>query len=171
MLESVTSINQLIANEIEESGIPPSRIVLGGFSQGGSMSLLSGLTTEKKLAGVVVLSGWLPLRAKFKEVISSFCHVPLDNAHFFFRLKMSSSHATALPIFWGHGSLDPLVEYKKMAQASVEFLTKQIGVPSTTKDGDLKGLSFNTYPIGHSTNEQELGDLKEWLKRVLPKDA
>jgi lysophospholipase I len=68
MLETVTSLNQLITKEIEESGIHPSRIVLGGFSQGGAMSLLTGLTTEKKLAGVVVLSGWLPLSSKFKKV-------------------------------------------------------------------------------------------------------
>lgn len=32
------------------------------------MSLLTGLTTERKLGGVVVLSGWLPLKEKFKAV-------------------------------------------------------------------------------------------------------
>ena len=49
-------------------GIPADRIVLGGFSQGGAMSLLAGLTTERKLGGIAVMSGWLPLRNKFKAV-------------------------------------------------------------------------------------------------------
>lgn len=151
MMETVSSLNQLINNEIEESGIQPSRIVLGGFSQGGAMSLLTGLTTEKKLAGVVALSGWVPLAAKFKQ--------------------MASSHASSLPLFWGHGTLDPLVEYNKMGVASVELLKTQLGFPTTTKDGDLKGLLFNSYPIGHSTSMQELEDLRDWLKRALPKES
>ena len=67
MLEAARSINQLITTEVDE-GLDPSRIVLGGFSQGGTMSLLTGLTGERKLGGLVVLSGWLPLRNKFKAV-------------------------------------------------------------------------------------------------------
>ena len=67
MMESVTNITQLIKAEID-SGLPANRIVLGGFSQGAAMSLLTGLTSELQLAGVVVLSGWLPLKQKFKEV-------------------------------------------------------------------------------------------------------
>ena len=70
MLKTVYSLNQLITSEIDstDSDIPASRIVLGGFSQGGAMSLLTGLTTERKLAGVAVLSGWLPLRNEFQKV-------------------------------------------------------------------------------------------------------
>ena len=32
------------------------------------MSLATGLTTPRKLAGLVVLSGWFPIRSKIKEV-------------------------------------------------------------------------------------------------------
>jgi predicted esterase len=67
MLQSASSINLLISAEIE-SGTDPSRIVIGGFSQGGTMSLLSGLSCERRLAGIAVLSGWLPLRDKFSGV-------------------------------------------------------------------------------------------------------
>jgi predicted esterase len=67
LLKSAEQINHLISAEVE-SGTLPSRIVLGGFSQGGAMSLLTGLTSEKKLAGVLGLSSWLPLRNKFKTV-------------------------------------------------------------------------------------------------------
>jgi pimeloyl-ACP methyl ester carboxylesterase len=72
MLQTVYALNALITAEVD-AGIPASRIVLGGFSQGGAMALLTGLTTERKLGGVVVLSGWLPLRNKFKAVSPPFC--------------------------------------------------------------------------------------------------
>lgn len=67
MLETVHSLNQLITAEVD-SGIEPGNIVLGGFSQGATMSLLTGLSSERKLGGIVVLSGWLPLRDRFKAV-------------------------------------------------------------------------------------------------------
>ena len=67
MLRSVRSINELVAAEVD-AGIPADRIIVGGFSQGGVMSLLTGLTSERKLGGVVVMSSWLPLKAKFKAV-------------------------------------------------------------------------------------------------------
>ena len=67
MLKTVHNLNQLISAEVGD-GIPANRIVLGGFSQGASMTLLTGLTTERRLAGLAVLSGWLPLREKIKAV-------------------------------------------------------------------------------------------------------
>ena len=67
MITAANSLKMLIKAEID-SGTDASRIVLGGFSQGACMSLLTGLTGEKKLAGVAVLSGWLPLKDKFKSV-------------------------------------------------------------------------------------------------------
>lgn len=42
------------------AGIPYSRIVLGGFSQGGAMSYFTGYQMIKALAGVLVLSGYIP---------------------------------------------------------------------------------------------------------------
>ena len=67
MLESSAQVNNLIANEIS-SGTPADRIVLGGLSQGGTLTLLPGLTSETKLAGLIVLSGRLVMREKIKAV-------------------------------------------------------------------------------------------------------
>lgn len=67
MLRTVSSVNQLISAEVD-SGIEPGRIVVGGFSQGAAMSILTGLTSERKLAGVVALSGWAALRNKLEAV-------------------------------------------------------------------------------------------------------
>jgi predicted esterase len=67
MLETVGQINALIKQEID-SGIPANRIVLGGFSQGGAMTLLTGLTTDYKLAGLICMSGYLPLSYKIDQL-------------------------------------------------------------------------------------------------------
>jgi len=66
-LESSGKIKSLIAEEIAR-GTPSERIVLGGFSQGGVMTLVTGITIDIKLAGLVVMSGRLPIKAKIKAV-------------------------------------------------------------------------------------------------------
>jgi predicted esterase len=45
-------------------GIPAERIVLGGFGQGGAMAAVAALRYKKRLGGVVVQNGWLPLCAE-----------------------------------------------------------------------------------------------------------
>ncbi|KAJ7748484.1 Phospholipase/carboxylesterase [Mycena maculata] len=153
MLATFASIDQLIANEIE-SGIHPSRIVIGGFSQGGTMSLLTGLISSHHLGGVAVLSGRLPLKdkdgkyPKLKELVSP--------------------HATSVPIFWGHGSADTMISYS-MGRFSADLLTSEIGVPTAPNTEEAKGLTFKTYNgMGHSVGPQEIKDLGVWLKKVLP---
>ncbi len=80
MLRTLSSVNQLISAEVD-SGIDPGRIVIGGFSQGAAISLLTGLTSERKLAGVVSLSGWVVLRNKMKAVgwLHGFVNTLLHN--------------------------------------------------------------------------------------------
>lgn len=53
-------VEALIEREIER-GIPSERIVLAGFSQGAAMTLFTGLRTSHRLAGLMVLSGYLVL--------------------------------------------------------------------------------------------------------------
>jgi len=151
MLRSATMLRELIKYEVDTSGIDPSRILLGGFSQGATMSLLTALTGEPKLAGIAALSGWIPLRNKFKEMA-----IP--------------SIASTIPIFWGTGAQDPLVKIE-MSKRSVELLTEQVGVPRSTP-GVLGGLTYQIYEdIGHTTNERELGELRDFIKKVLPPSA
>lgn len=45
-----------------------SRILLAGFSQGSVISLLTALTARDELAGVAVLSGFMPLRKQLAAV-------------------------------------------------------------------------------------------------------
>jgi dienelactone hydrolase len=78
MLRTVSCVNQLISAEIE-SGIDPGRIVIGGFSQGAAISVLTALTNDCKLAGVACLSGWVLMRHKLKAVGTRLSiRVPLE---------------------------------------------------------------------------------------------
>ncbi|QRV72699.1 carbohydrate esterase family 1 protein [Ceratobasidium sp. AG-Ba] len=138
ILRSSAAINQLIKAE-NDAGIPNERIVVGGFSQGAALSLVTGLTSEKKFAGVAILSGWLPMRDRL--------------------MKMLSSDATTTPVFWGHGTADPVVPYR-FGAGSVQILKDKAG---------FKDIDFKPYQgMGHSTDNQEIIDFSAWLKRVIP---
>ena len=57
---SQSAVEELIKRE-EQNGIKPENIVLAGFSQGGAIALHTGLRYSDKLAGILVLSSYLPL--------------------------------------------------------------------------------------------------------------
>ena len=191
MLDSARTIDKYIQDEIN-AGIPAERIVVGGFSQGGSMSLLAGLTARRedglfggkhgwKLGGVAVLSGWLPLWDTFPKVALPPCHAR-DNANEL--SQMASPHSTTTPILMCHGTADTVVPYN-LGQRASRTLTNDLGLPAlenltlsmlipptgyTPGEGKLgaAGLSFRSYrSAGHEACERTLEDLKEFLKHVL----
>ena len=85
---SQAMVRALIDREIER-GIKPRRIVLAGFSQGCAMTLMTGLRYGQRLAGLVGLSGYLPLAA-----------VTETERH-------TANHD--VPIFLAHGSADQVI--------------------------------------------------------------
>jgi phospholipase/carboxylesterase len=103
---SEQAITALIEREMAR-GIPASRIVLAGFSQGCAMALHTGLRFPQTLAGIVALSGYLPLAAQFAAERSA------ANAH--------------TPIFMAHGKQDPVVVPAR-GEASRDLLTR-LGYP------------------------------------------
>mgnify|MGYP001606571930 CR=1 FL=1 len=78
--ERVASTQWADANDVDDGELgtkaervwASSRIVLAGFSQGAVMTLLAGLTAQDRLAGLVVLSGFMPLRSKLATVRLAF---------------------------------------------------------------------------------------------------
>jgi phospholipase/carboxylesterase len=89
-------VEVLIAKE-EARGIPAERIVLAGFSQGCAMTLQTGLRHPEKLAGLMCLSGYLPLAAMIEAE------------------RHAANHAT--PIFMAHGRQDPVVVIPRAEQS------------------------------------------------------
>ena len=85
---SERAIVALIAHEVAR-GIPAEHIVLAGFSQGCAMALHTGLRLPQRLAGIMALSGYLPLAD---------------------RITAERHPANAqTPIFMAHGTQDPVV--------------------------------------------------------------
>jgi phospholipase/carboxylesterase len=100
MRESEKVIRTFLEREIAR-GIPASRIILAGFSQGGAIALQTGLRFPHKLAGIMALSAYLPLASKLSQERDA------ENQH--------------TSIFMGHGSIDNVVPMS-LAQASQTHL-------------------------------------------------
>jgi len=78
---SALAITALVENEIKR-GIAAENIVLAGFSQGAAMALHTGLRLPYGLAGVIALSGYLPLTERFAaERSEANAHTPIFIAH------------------------------------------------------------------------------------------
>ena len=75
------AIEALIAQQVA-LGIPARRIVLAGFSQGAALALHAGLRYAQPLAGIIALSGYLPLVAALPaEAHSANARTPIFLAH------------------------------------------------------------------------------------------
>ncbi len=86
--ESQAQVEALVARELAR-GVPASRIVLAGFSQGGAIALHAGLRHAQRLAGIMALSTYLPLQST---------------------LAAEASAANRdVPVFMAHGLADPVV--------------------------------------------------------------
>jgi len=86
LLENIYALNKLIEVEMSTSGLTSDQIFLGGFGQGGMMAICVGLSIEKKLGGIIVLSAALPLKYQLKEVSSiciPFCVIFASEIHYF----------------------------------------------------------------------------------------
>lgn len=93
-------VEAFIANE-KARGIPARRIVLAGFSQGCAMTLQAGLRHPEQLAGMLCLSGYLPLSAQVEAERSAV--------------------SVQTPVFMAHGTMDPVVPHAR-ATASRDML-------------------------------------------------
>lgn len=137
-----------LIDDLVAQGIPPNRIVLGGFSQGHAVTLLTGLTSEKyagKLAGLVCLSGYLPLHDRI-QALRTEASLPETVGH--------------VPMFIVRGQSDVLVP-KRYLRLQLEKL-KELGVEDSA-------LEVHEYEgLGHRLSPQELMDLCTWLEKIIP---
>ncbi|PWN24516.1 Phospholipase/carboxylesterase [Jaminaea rosea] len=158
--KSAAAIGALVKAEVDGTaeglngrGVPVERVVVGGFSQGGAISYLYGLTASPSPAGIIGLSTWLPLHRKLPQLVSTT--------------------AKDIPVFHGHGSRDPIVHYK-YGQRSVEYLRGEAGVGmgeqrSASGGGKMRGVRFETYKgMPHSACPEEIEHVGQWLERVVP---
>ncbi|KAF2873213.1 acyl-protein thioesterase 1 [Massariosphaeria phaeospora] len=154
----ITSFNDLASREDDEAGIarsrdylhslvdaevakgiPANRVVVGGFSQGGALALISGVTYPKPLGGIIGLSCYLLLHKKVPGMIPD--DAPNQNT----------------PVFMGHGDADPVVQYK-WGKSSADELTKW----------GYK-VDFRTYKgLPHSADPSEIDHVEQYLNERIP---
>lgn len=132
-LQSTHVINYIIVSRIirdeVDNGIPANRIIVGGFSQGCVLALLSGLTSEYKLAGIIGCSGWLGLSTKFPGI--------------------GSDANKKTPILMCHGDADPVVkpEYgfesaEKLKSMGYDITRKTYpGLPHSANEEEIRDIA------------------------------
>ncbi|RDS81742.1 carboxylesterase [Dyella monticola] len=131
---SIAQVEALISRE-QERGIPAERILLAGFSQGGAIALATGLRHPQKLAGIIALSTYLPIAQT---------------------LAGERSDANRqIPLFWGHGTFDPVVALQRGvdSRAALEALGYTV--------------DWHTYPMPHAVCPDEIADLRRWISERL----
>jgi len=96
-------INLLIQQEIDD-GVAANKIVLAGFSQGGALTLYTGLGHSQRLGGLLALSCYLPMRDRLESY--------------------AEDTQRDLPIFMAHGSYDDIVPLA-VANLAKELLEAQ----------------------------------------------
>jgi predicted esterase len=130
---------------LEVTRLPSSKLVFCGFSQGGFMSLLCGLS-------------W-PTRQSSKNSLASVSAAPgavvslsgfLMGAH---KLAPPVDHCKNIPLFIGHGRQDQVV-LPLWYFETIELL----------KNAGYEKIQANTYNAAHNIDPQEMRDLKNFLK-------
>jgi len=99
---SARHLRNLIQRELD-GGMPSEKILLAGFSQGGTIALYTALGYEKRLAGVLAMSAYLPT-SKFLE-------------------KVCRDVNREIPIMMAHGEQDPVVPIAQ-AENARDVLTR-----------------------------------------------
>jgi len=95
--ESESLIKDVMKKQLEE-GFSTNQLFLAGFSQGGAMAFYTGLNFKKPLAGIVALSGYLPLSK-----------------------QVTMSQKLSTPMFAGYGQYDDVVN-PEWTQKTIEWV-------------------------------------------------
>ena len=103
-LEDSARMMRTLLDREEQRGVPAEHILLGGFSQGGAVSLYLGLRYEKTLGGIIGLSTYMPATQLFAA-----------ESH------RANQHT---PIFLAHGLHDPVLALQ-LAESSRDLLSEQ----------------------------------------------
>ena len=135
--DSAAKLEMLISRE-QERGIETTNIVVAGFSQGGAIAMHTALRSTRKLAGLMALSSYLPLRSYFQaEVIDD-----------------PGAGDKALPIFMAHGTFDPVLP-RRLGRDSADLL-----------QASGFEIEWHEYPMAHAVCAEEIADIRNWLLSV-----
>ena len=125
--ESAKQLTDLIDHEVA-SGITTDHIILAGFSQGGAISLYAGLRYTQPLAGIMVLSAYLPIPETLAD-------------------EMAPANQT-IPVFMAHGLQDTTIPIavgqatkEKMSQAEYKIEWHQYPMAHSVSTEEIQDIS------------------------------
>ena len=141
LYKGIEQIQKEVNKLIEEDNIPPSQIVIGGFSQGGAVALLSCYHPKNNIqfAGCIGLSAWLTLPDE----------VTMSNPN--------KDIVTKIPLFWGHGTYDD----------KVLFPQQDFGIRKLTDELGVTNIIDEEYPVGHSAHPNEMQQMASFLDKCI----
>ena len=132
--QSAAMLEGLIERE-HERGVAYSRIVLAGFSQGGAIASHCALRFPEPLAGLMMLSTYLPLHSSLQEEF----------------IDSGTAQPEELRIFMAHGTFDPM-------------LPVQLGSGSRDVMRSLGyAVEWFEYPMQHAVCPEEITEISRWL--------
>jgi len=135
--DSAAALRGLVDRELAR-GVASERIVVAGFSQGGSIAMHMALRFPQRLAGLMGLSTWLPLNASLDDEVAG----------------NPDSQPRDLPVFLAHGSMDPMlpVDMGRFSRARLEALGFDV--------------EWHEYRMAHAVCAEEIVDIRAWLERA-----
>lgn len=109
--QSLGELDAFLGSLPELLGFEPGPIILGGFSQGGTMSMAYALTRPDRVVAALNFSGFL----------AASVEVPTG-----------PDAERATPIFWGHGRSDPNIPFELAVRGRATL--RERGVPLVARD-------------------------------------
>jgi predicted esterase len=143
LLFSMKYIVSLIDEQVS-MGIPPGRIVVGGFSQGCALGLLTGLVSKHagQLGGIIGLAGYMPLADRIPNL----------------RKDLETPEGKHMPTFLMRGSRDMLLPSSFYPLPRLEAM------------GYGDQVESHIYDVGHTISGPVIQDLCTWLEKVVPEE-
>ncbi|KAI0462692.1 hypothetical protein LJB42_003493 [Komagataella kurtzmanii] len=135
ILKSARVLQDLVKEQVSK-GIDPSKIVLGGFSQGASISLIAASTLDIKIGGVIAMSGFISIPKEVTPLITS------------------ANKST--PFFQGHGTADPVIQFTYGEQCRDFFKSH----------GFTNYQLHSYEGMQHSTSDEELRHIYQFLSKA-----
>jgi len=131
--DSAKHIDALIQRTLARHNIPASRVVIAGFSQGGAVAMEMLTHGPRTFAGGVILSSYW----------ATSDSDPTDTN-------------ASTPVFFGHGTHDPVVPHARGRAAYEALLAAE------------RPVTFSDWPMAHEVCVPELQDIAKALGTWLP---
>ena len=138
-VSGIHSASQQVLNWIEQEltshpGLRSDHVFLGGFSQGGALTMYTSLTAPRRLAAAIALSCWLPLIHEFPDALSQ-----------------ANRHLRLMQI---HGKFDDTVSLA-WSQRSEANLTRWLGADH---------FSYKVFDdVPHNVTAEEMRQVRQFL--------